>query len=154
MKPTILIIPGAWQLPTVWDGFRGLLTKAQYPSVHVALPSVGGTTLPLTGLAEDVAAVRSHLSPIVEDGKDVVVVCHSSGGVVCSNAVEGFDKKTQRVEGKKGKKGGVVRIVYVSAFMLPQGQSLLGMLGGQPLPWMVVEVNKIPFSVCHGLWRC
>ncbi len=140
-KPTIVIVPGSWQLPLVWDEFRALLARAQYQSYHVNLPSVGGTTLPLTGLAEDVAAVQLAVQGFADCGDEIILLCHSSGGVVGSNAVEGYDIATRRAAGKKG---GVIRVVYLSAFMLPAGQSLLGMLGGVPLPWMVVSVS--PFS--------
>ncbi len=139
-KPTIVIVPGSWQLPLVWDEFRALLARAQYQSYHVDLPSVGGTTLPLTGLAEDVAAVQSVVQGFADCGDEIILLCHSSGGVVGSNAVEGYDIATRKAAGKKG---GVTRVVYLSAFMLPAGQSLLGMLGGVPLPWMVVSVSPL-----------
>ncbi|KAL2193720.1 Alpha/beta hydrolase fold-1 [Corynascus similis CBS 632.67] len=139
-KPTIVIAPGAWQLPTAWDEFRSVLARAGYESHHVALPSVGGTELPLTGLAEDVAAVRTVIAPLADRGDDIVLLCHSSGGVVGSNAIEGYDIAARKAEGKIG---GVIRIVYLSAFMLPKGKSLLDMLGGVPLPWMVVEGDRV-----------
>ena len=142
-KPTIVIVPGSWQLPLVWDEFRAQLARAQYQSYHVDLPSIGGTTLPLTGLAEDVAAVQSVVRGFADCGDEIILLCHSSGGVVGSNAVEGFDVATRKAAGKKG---GVVRVVYLSAFMLPAGQSLLGMLGGVPLPWMVVSVSPLHFT--------
>jgi len=146
-KPTVVVVPGSWQTPVVWDGFRALAEKeGGFPAVaHVALPTIGGTETPLAGLAEDVAAVRAILGPLVdEQEKDVVLLCHSSGGISGSNAVEGWDCATRE---KEGKKGGVVRIVFLAAFMLPKEQSLLGMLGGQPAPWMVVDVSLFLLSL-------
>lgn len=139
-KPAVVIVPGAWQLPVVWDEFRSILDRAGYNAYHVALPSIGGTELPLTGLPEDVAAVRKTLDSLVDEGREVVMLCHSSGGVVGSNAIEGYDVAARE---KAGKKGGVVRIVYLSAFMLPKGKSLIEMLGGEPLPWMVIEASLL-----------
>ncbi|KAL2136183.1 hypothetical protein VTI74DRAFT_5061 [Chaetomium olivicolor] len=138
--PTVVIVPGAWQLDNAWDEFRAVLSRAGHNAYHVSLPSVGGTELPLTGLPEDVAAVRSVIGGLADKGDEIILLCHSSGGVVGSNAVEGYDVATRQAAGKKG---GVSRIVYVSAFMLPKGQSLLGMLGGQPLPWMVVDGDRV-----------
>lgn len=137
-KPTVVIVPGSWQLPLVWDEFRSVLEQAGHAAHHVALPSVGGTELPLTGLPEDVAAVRTVLDPLVAEGKEIVLLCHSSGGIVGSNAVEGYDVAARKAANQTG---GVVRVVYVAAFMLPKGQSLIGMLGGEPLPWMVIGVS-------------
>lgn len=138
-KATIVVVPGAWQKPIVWDGFRATLKSAGYESEYVTLPTNGGTETPPAGLAEDVVAVRAALEPLVEQGKEVVLLCHSSGGVIGSNAVEGFDAASHKAAGKTG---GVVRVVFLAAFMLPKGQSLLGLLGGNPLPWMVVEVSS------------
>ncbi|KAK4156622.1 Alpha/beta hydrolase fold-1 [Chaetomidium leptoderma] len=139
-KPTVVIVPGSWQLPAVWDEFRAVLSRAGHQSYHVNLPSVGGTELPLTGLPEDVAAVRNVVGGLADSGDEIVLLCHSSGGVVGSNAVEGYDMAARQAAGKQG---GVVRIVYLSAFMLPKDQSLLGMLGGVPLPWMVVDGDRV-----------
>lgn len=137
-KPTIVIVPGAWQLPPAFDNIVKLLQEAGYPTVHVPLPTVGGTKLPLAGLTDDVDAVRKVLVPIVEENKEVVVIGHSAGGISMSGAVEGYDAGSRKAAGKSG---GVVRCIFMTAFVLPKGQSLLGMLGGQPLPWMVVEVS-------------
>lgn len=138
-KPTIIIVPGAWQTPPAFEHIVKLLQEAGYPTVHVPLPTVGGTELPLAGLSDDVDAVRKALVPIVEQGKDVVVIGHSAGGISMSGAVEGFDAGSRKAAGRSG---GVIRCIFMTAFVLPKGQSLLGMLGGQPLPWMVVEVSS------------
>lgn len=138
-KPTIIIVPGAWQKPSAFVNIVKVLQDAGYPTVHVPLPTVGGTELPLAGLSDDVEAVRRVLVPIVEEGKEVVVIGHSAGGISMSGAVEGYDVESRKAAGKDG---GVVRCIFMTAFVLPKGQSLLGMLGGQPLPWMVVEVSS------------
>lgn len=145
-KPTILLVPGAWQLTTVFGPLRELLHKSGYETGVVKLPSTGGTVLPLTGLPEDIAAIRAALEPLVAAGKDVVLLAHSAGGVSGSAAVKGFDVRTRR---QAGLPGGVTRVVYMTAFMLPKGSSLMEMLGGQPLPWMVVEVMNDPHIWLH-----
>lgn len=137
-RPTIIIVPGAWQTPPAFENIVKLLQDAGYPTVHVPLPTVGGTGLPLAGLSDDVDAVRKVLVPLVEENKEVVVIGHSAGGISMSGAVEGYDVGSRKAAGKTG---GVVRCIFMTAFVLPKGQSLLGMLGGQPLPWMVVEVS-------------
>lgn len=138
-KPTILIVPGAWQLPTSYEPFSDLLNKNGYEAGVVSLPSTGGTELPLTGLPEDIAAIRARLEPLVEAGKEVVLLTHSAGGISGSAALKGLDVKTRKAAGVSG---GVARIIYMAAFVVPKGVSLMDMLGGQPLPWMKVEVRK------------
>lgn len=137
-KPTIVIVPGAWQLISVFVPFADLLKTKGFDTEIVDMPSVGGTQLPLTGLAEDIAAVRAVVQPLVEAGREVVLLTHSAGGVSGGGAVKGLDVRARR---EAGLPGGVVRVIYMAAFMVPKGSSLLQMLGGKPAPWMVVEVS-------------
>ncbi|KAH9908439.1 alpha/beta-hydrolase [Xylariomycetidae sp. FL2044] len=127
-KPTIVLVPGAWQKPRAWNTLLAKLQDAGYATELAVLPTVGGTELPLAGLAEDVAVVQSILNKLKAEGKKSLLLCHSSGGVVGSNSVKGFD-----VEG----------IIYMAAFMIQSGKSLLDMLGGQPLPWMNVQGDRV-----------
>ncbi|KAK2008445.1 alpha/beta-hydrolase [Colletotrichum eremochloae] len=140
MKPSVLIVPGAWQLPVAFQPLTTELAGADFSASVVSLPTVGGTTTPLATLSDDVAAVRSELDKLVSSGKEVVIYSNSYGGVVASNAVEGYDIASRSASGAPG---GVVSIVYASAFMLPKGSSLLDLLGGQPLPWMIVEGDRV-----------
>ncbi|KAG8169188.1 hypothetical protein KVR01_001937 [Diaporthe batatas] len=139
-KPTIVIVPGAWQLTSCFAPFADLLKSKGFDNEVVDMPSVGGTQLPLTGLPEDVAAVRAVVQPLVAAGKEVVLLAHSAGGISGGGAVKGLDLKTRQ---QAGLPGGVVRMIYMTAFMVPKGSSLLQMLGGQPPPWMVVDGDRI-----------
>lgn len=148
-KPTIIIIPGAWQKPVAFEKAVKLLEQAGYPTVHVPLPTVGDLDAPLASLVDDVETVRKVVIPLVDEGKEVVLVGHSSGGISMSGATEGLDVASRKAEGKQG---GVARCIFLAAFVLPKGQSLLGVLGGQPFPWMVIEVSAHSrFLSAHSL---
>ncbi len=136
-KPTIVICPGAWQLATEFSAFTSKLISAGFPTEVITHPSVGSTSNILPGLPEDVITTRTVLTKLVDEGKEVVLLCHSYGGVVGSCAVEGFSLNERENEGKEG---GVKIVVYLAAFMIPKGKSLFDMLGGQPTPWMNVQV--------------
>jgi hypothetical protein len=58
--------------------------------------------------------------------------------------VDGLNKSSRT---EAGKPGGVIQVIYLAAFALGKGQSLLGMLGGNYLPWMKVEVCLFDFYV-------
>lgn len=147
-RPTIVIVPGAWQLTSCFTPFAGLLRSQGFDTEVVDMPSVGGTQLPLTGLPEDIAAVRAVVQPLVEAGKEVVLLTHSAGGVSGGGAAEGLGFNTRK---QAGLPGGVVRVIYMTAFMVPKGSSLLQMLGGKPAPWMVVEVGfRVPQAAHRG----
>lgn len=78
-KPTVLLVPGAWQPSDAFDPLRRLLTQKGYESVAVDHPSVGGEPADQT-LDTDVASLRKTLAQLVdEQGKDVVVLLHSYG---------------------------------------------------------------------------
>ncbi|CZR53874.1 uncharacterized protein PAC_03756 [Phialocephala subalpina] len=138
-NPTFVIVPGAWQPALAFEAFAEQLRGLDYPSQVVSLPSVGGAGTPLPGLEDDVKAVSDVVMKFADEARDVVLLCHSYGGIVGSCATEGLDVATRKVAGKSG---GLILTVYMSAFMVPKGKSVLEMLGGQPLPWMDVQGEK------------
>lgn len=135
-NPVIYIIPGAWHTPEAFDVVRASLHTKGYESVGLSLPSVGAEPAVKT-LEDDTMAARAGIKALVEAGKNVVVVAHSYGGVVASNAVEDLGFATRKAAGKVG---GVVDVTYLAAFALPKSVCLLDALGGTPLPWMNFKV--------------
>lgn len=78
-KPTILLVPGAWQPSDAFDPLRQLLAQRGYESVAVDHPSVGGEPADQT-LDTDVASLRSTLTRLIDnEAKEVVVLLHSYG---------------------------------------------------------------------------
>ena len=82
MRPTFVLVPGAWHLPSSWDLTRGELDALGYASIAVKLPTTGPD--PRGGLREDAAAIRAAIDAI---GGPVVVVAHSYGGIPATEAV-------------------------------------------------------------------
>ena len=109
----------------------------------VQLPSSGN---PVTSHLEDTAVVRKALqSLIVSEGKCVILVMHSYGGVAGTNAVSGLEA-TARM--RNGEKGGVIHCLFLSAFLVPKGSSLIGMFP-EPPPYLRPDVSRI--QVQHSL---
>ncbi|ROV88778.1 hypothetical protein VSDG_08968 [Cytospora chrysosperma] len=125
-KPILVFVPGAWTPPQSYHKLVSLLESAPYKyTVHVpALASNNGAQPPNTFEA-DVAGVRAVVEPLVAAGSEVVMLMHSYGGAVGSSAIAGLSRK-ERAAG--GLPGGVAHLVYISAYMLAEGQS----------PWDVV----------------
>ncbi|KXJ87929.1 Alpha/beta hydrolase fold-1 [Microdochium bolleyi] len=138
-KPTIVFAPGAWHTPDCFDIVRHALQQRGWATESVNYPTVGAEP-PTKGLADDAAAVRSAVEALADQGKEVVLVVHSYGGLVGANAVEGLGYK-QRA--KQGMMGGVIMFVYLAAFVTPNGKTIKEMLGGQFLPWMRFEGNYV-----------
>ncbi|RDL38039.1 Uncharacterized protein BP5553_05472 [Venustampulla echinocandica] len=133
-KPTIVIVQGSFQTPLVYDGLLKGLVAEGYPSLHPKLPSctdVDSPEFPSVTLVDDALAVRLEVTKLVEyESKTVVVVMHSYGGLVGSEAVPEELSFTHRQA--KRLSGGVIHLFYFSAFVLSEGQSVLGTFGESP----------------------
>ena len=104
----IVLVHGAWADGSSWSKVIPLL---EAKGLHVV-----AVQLPLTSLADDVAAVNRALA--LEDGP-VLLVAHSYGGVVITQA--GNDPK-------------VAGLVYVAAIAPQEGQSAFDLANAYPTP--------------------
>ncbi|KAJ5698357.1 hypothetical protein N7462_000362 [Penicillium macrosclerotiorum] len=134
-KPIFVFVPGAWHTADTFDGIRDLLTARGFESEAVTIPSVGSND-PKTGLYADTGYTRGIIHELVSNGRQVVVVNHSYGGLVGAGAVEGLGY-AQRA--KTGQPGGVIMVVWMAAVVAPKGKSVIDMLGGNWLPWMLLK---------------
>jgi pimeloyl-ACP methyl ester carboxylesterase len=71
---------------------------------------------------EDAAVVLQLITDLVDNGKKVVIIGHSSGGWVATQSALPEFRIEDRKE--KGLPGGVLGILYVGAFVIPVGESV------------------------------
>ncbi|KAG5657057.1 hypothetical protein KAF25_011226 [Fusarium avenaceum] len=130
VKPALVIIPGNFSLPRFWSTFQKSAQDNGYLSEVVALRSSREQTIdPAPGLADDVKQASSVLNKHIDQGKDVVLLMHSYGGMVGTEATRGLS----RVEREKaGLKGGIVRLVFLAAIFAPPGKSSRGLYEANP----------------------
>lgn len=124
MTATLVLVHGAWHRPSTWDRMI-----AELPGIDVRtvdLPSSGDDPQSVGDLHDDAAELARLLAGI--DGPSVVVA-HSYGGVVATQGITADS--------------GVAHLVYVCAFQLDVGESLLGLVGGQPPPWWEMHDRHI-----------
>ena len=143
-KPHIVLIHGAWHTPACFSGISKTLNSLGYITHARQLASVGNSNPP-KDLSEDVAVVRELVDEAINDGEggnDVLVVSHSWSGIVSGSALGGFGKKQWE---EKGLKGGVVKIAFLCAFVVPEGVSLLDALQHQVPDWWIVKVGPSHF---------
>jgi pimeloyl-ACP methyl ester carboxylesterase len=118
-KPTIVIIPGSFSAYGAYDPFLALLRAEGFTAVAVNLPSTQKRMpLPPATLKDDAALVRGVVGALVaeNEGTEVVVLAHSYGGSVATEALTGLGVK-------EGKKGGVRRLVFLSAVVPKVGET-------------------------------
>ncbi len=104
-RPTIVLVHGAWASPPGWDMVVAGLQKDGFTTVT--------PTLGLLSIAGDVAIVRAVLDGI---SGPKILVGHSYGGIVISNAAYG--------------RSDVLGLVFTAAFVPDQGDSIFSLGAG------------------------
>ena len=138
-KPTIVLVPGAFHTPAHFLPLTKILHESSYPTVCVSLPSIGAQAGSSAGYAEDVGAIRSTVEKLIEDeGRDVMLVMHSYGGVPGCQTVCGLGKTARE---KGGEEGGVVHMLFMNTVLAEPGQTIFDVFGGQMPPWAKVDVS-------------
>jgi pimeloyl-ACP methyl ester carboxylesterase len=125
-KPTIVLVHGAWHGPWTWERVENELTAAGWRVRTVDLPSVVQTDGPRFGLHDDAEVIRQRIADI--DGP-VVIVAHSYGGVATSEGAADLPN--------------VRGIVYLAAFQLDIGESVLSACDGKPPEWWNINGDTI-----------
>jgi pimeloyl-ACP methyl ester carboxylesterase len=101
-KPTVVLVHGAFADASGWNGVAARLIRDGYPVIAPANPlrSVAGDSAYLAGIFATLSG-------------PLVVVAHSYGGIVITNAATG--------------NANIKALVYVAAFVPDQGETLLGL---------------------------
>lgn len=107
-------------------------------AVTVNLATVGRKLdQPAPGIGADVRAICQVAEPLLDEGKEVILVTSSLGGVAGTQCLE-FLSTTARAS--HGRKGGIEKIVYVSSLILEPNTSALDFFGPEPPPIMNFQV--------------
>ena len=117
-----LIVTGAYFLPEAWTSFINDLSAARFVARCPRLPTCGDVRPPKATLQDDVTAVRNAAVELVDAGHPIIVLAHSYGGIVASEAV------TEDLYAKHPSGPGVVHLVYLSAWLVLPGHSLSDVL--------------------------
>jgi len=121
--PIIVLVHGAWHTPPNYEDYTKALQKQGF-KVHVPhLPSCNVGLFPAASFSDDVAAVRNVVQPLVEAGERILMVMHSYGGAIGTDAIEGLTRTERRIEGSPG---GVIHLLYMCAYILQPGESIFG----------------------------
>lgn len=118
MTPTIALVPGFWEGIEPFGDVIHLLRKQGFPIMICPLVSTGTTSPGNPSMEDDIAAIRNPIEAAVMEGGDIVVVMHSAGGFLGSNAIEGLGAKARK---EQGRTGGVVGLVFITGALFPEG---------------------------------
>ena len=119
-KPYYVFIPGLCHTPAHFQPLVNALGSRGYESRALPL-RIDGTHAATAKPADDVKGVRQDIEELAEKtGKDIVIVCHSYGGMVGCQSVRGLTKIERAAEGKAG---GVFRIVFIAAIFAKENRT-------------------------------
>ena len=128
--PTLVLVQGSFQIPLVYGTLERRLQDRGFPIIHPQFPSLDPSLVGTT-LDTDTRPVQRVITQLVEtEGKTVTVLAHSYGGLVGSNSIP--EELTFSQRQAKGLKGGVVHLIFIAAFLLMVGQSVIGTFGESP----------------------
>lgn len=123
--PTVVLVHGAFAESASWNDVVADLQRRGYTTLAVANP--------LRGLQEDAAYVRSVIESIPGP---VVVVGHSYGGSVMSEAADGL--------------ANVSALVYIASFALDEGESTSDLADKFPGNLLGTGLQPVPFPTSNG----
>jgi pimeloyl-ACP methyl ester carboxylesterase len=121
VKPTVVLVHGAWADSSSWDAVVQRLQNDGYTVVAPANP--------LRSLSGDAAYISSVLVSI---SGPIVLVGHSYGGAVITNAATGNPN--------------VKALVYINAFAPDQGESVLQLAGLNPGSELPSAITEVPYN--------
>ncbi|MEU1317177.1 alpha/beta hydrolase [Streptomyces tibetensis] len=141
MNPTVVLVHGAMHTPWIVDPLRERLTALGIESLAVQLPSSNPDSAAAQGLTEDVAVLRAAVEAVAGP---VVLAAHSYGGVPATWIAAESDQ--------------VVELVYIAAFALEPGTSMMEGVGGDfPPTWnhspdgLAVKAGDAEESIFSGV---
>lgn len=132
-QPVIVFVPGAFSRPSDYDLVSHPLREAGYEVHVIHHPSSPDALVePTPSMYDDADNIHRLLEALADEGKDILVVMNSYGGLPGTQACEGLGL-AERL--RTSKPGGIVRLLYVGATIAPVGSSMAGILRtGMPLP--------------------
>lgn len=135
MKPTFVLVAGAWHTAACWDPLTKALADAGYPSVSVK-PRCLNSSPPADSFQPDADALKEVLAEL--RGKDVIVVMHSYSSIPGTDAVGDLVANQPDVAAR------IKRLVYLAAFVPFIGECLGDVIlatGSSDIPYFDYDVS-------------
>ncbi|OBT84653.1 hypothetical protein VE02_07056 [Pseudogymnoascus sp. 03VT05] len=145
--PTLVFVPGSWHKPTCYDKIiKPLEEQHKLKCIRVTLPSTSGD--PEATFKNDIDAAQDAISSETTQGRNVVVIAHSYGGMIGNSAIKGFAKPRDTSstslstldQSQSPNKGYVIGLILIASGFTFTGLAFMDPFFGHPPPsW---RVNK------------
>ncbi len=120
MTNHLILVHGAWHSPSGFELLQRELADRGITSSTVALESAAAADEPIGDMYNDAALVRGAVDAL---GDDCFVLAHSYGGLPVTQGLVGATK--------------VKGLIFLTAFVLDEGETLFEACGSQDPPWWV-----------------
>lgn len=138
-----ILVHGAWEGAWSWDKVQPVLEQHGHTVTAIDLPGSPGNTQPLAQVTLN-SYVQTIASAITGLDHNVVLVGHSLAGAIISNVAELIPHK-------------IDRLVYVTAFLLKTGDSILNAMqrdpNGEFLPELIFSEDQSSALAGETTWR-
>jgi pimeloyl-ACP methyl ester carboxylesterase len=132
IRYTFILVHGAWQGSWAWETIVPRLKAAGHEAIAVDLPGNGFDSTPPQEVTLDLYA--AHVSRLVDSvAGPVVLVGHSMGGTVVAQTSELRPRK-------------IALAIYLCAFLLPDGMSVLEFYGKYLQPKMRGAHSRVTYD--------
>lgn len=127
---TFLMIHGAWHGGWCFEPLRPRLERAGHRLIAPTLPGMGGRGMPVADVS--LAVWSGFVCDLVREQAEPVILCgHSRGGIVISAVAEACPASVRC-------------LVYIAAFLLPDGQSLRAFQANASNPAFAAAISPAP----------
>ena len=150
-NPTILIICGSYCPSSLYSSLSTHLQSLGFDTYCKTNPSCIESpapptipTVPAVGLTEDADAVHESIRELCDgQGKDVMLLAHSYGGLVATECLKGI------ADGPVDGRGRVLGLVFLAAMLSMKGESVAGICAdkGLEFPFVGFEVRRVTGAV-------
>lgn len=115
---TLVIVPGSFCPAKNYKNQIESLAKQGVQALAVDLPSIGRRPEGAATMTDDAEAIAQVVEPLLDQGKEVVLLTHSYGGIPGTQSLKAISKKSREAQGKTG---GVDTVIYLTSIILQPG---------------------------------
>jgi hypothetical protein len=136
--PVLVFVPGSFAPVHLYAGWVESLSRHGITSQLVDTPSVGKReNLGPQTMSDDVEAIVKVVSQQFEEGRRVVLMTHSYGGIPGTQSLKQLSRVAREADGKSG---GIEKIIYLTSVVPPVGVSNLDIFGSNTPDFLSVGV--------------
>ncbi|KAF3041874.1 hypothetical protein E8E12_003121 [Didymella heteroderae] len=140
--PTLVFTPGAWHRPICYSKvMKALQERHHIKCTSFSLPSTSGD--PNATFKDDLDVARSAIRSETSQGRDVILIAHSYGGMIANSAIKGFNEHHESTRDiSQPRHGRIIGLVLIASGFTLTGLSFMDPLFHIPPPtWRANEAT-------------